>query len=80
MVPALLENSTFQSWYKHLTEANNRLDNARVLFQFSPQKKNFIFLFVLLCDVYITKENRHTNKRISVSKTRYIINFALVQE
>ena len=39
-------------------KAENRLDNARLLFQLSPKNKNYIFLFTLQCDMYISKENR----------------------
>ncbi|MCX6744875.1 MAG: NUDIX hydrolase [Candidatus Parcubacteria bacterium] len=59
----------FQNWYQNLKTAGNRLDSARVewVFRVGP-KKNFVFLWVLYVDVFITKENRHKTNEVILAR------------
>ena len=69
MIPYYIwKTEQFQSWYKNQINADNRLDDARLLFQFSPKNKNVIFLFILQCDIYISKENRHKTNEFLLTR------------
>ena len=69
MVPYYIWNTEqFQSWYQNQVNAGNRIDDARVLFQFIPKNKNYIFLFILQCDMYISKENRHKTNEFLLTR------------
>lgn len=52
------KQESFQNWYKAQTEAGNRLEEARLLFNFRPRYKNFVFLWVLHAKVYVKEEDR----------------------
>jgi 8-oxo-dGTP pyrophosphatase MutT (NUDIX family) len=52
------KQDSFQSWYKAQKEAGNRLEKARLLFNFRPRFKDFVFLWVLKADVYVAAEDR----------------------
>lgn len=52
------KQDSFQNWYKAQTEAGNRLEEARLLFNFRPRYKNFVFLWVLHAKVYVKTEDR----------------------
>ena len=52
------KTESFQSWYRNLQDAGNKLQHARVLWSFRPGYKSFVFLWVLSVAVYITSENR----------------------
>lgn len=49
---------SFQSWYKAQTDAGNRLEEARLLFNFRPRYKSFVFLWILHVKVYVESEDR----------------------
>ena len=69
-VPLYIWNTdSFQSWYKAQTEAGNRLDHARVLYNFRPNYKSFVFLWVLQVDVFVESENRNKRNEIVLSRT-----------
>jgi 8-oxo-dGTP pyrophosphatase MutT (NUDIX family) len=58
-VPLFIWNQdSFQSWYKAQTEAGNRLEEARLLYNFRPRFKDFVFLWVLHAKVYVASEDR----------------------
>ncbi len=63
------QTPAFQNWYQNLKAAGNRLDSARVewVFRVGP-KKNFVFLWVLYVDVFITKENRHKTNEVILAR------------
>lgn len=52
------KQDSFQNWYKAQKEAGNRLEKARLLFNFRPRFKDFVFLWVLHAEVYVTAEDR----------------------
>jgi 8-oxo-dGTP pyrophosphatase MutT (NUDIX family) len=52
------KQDSFQSWYKAQTEAGNRLEEARLLYNFRPRFKDFVFLWVLHAKVYVASEDR----------------------
>lgn len=52
------KQESFQSWYKAQTEAGNRLEEARLLYNFRPRFKDFVFLWVLHAKVYVASEDR----------------------
>jgi len=52
------KTESFQSWYRNLQDAGNKLQHARVLWSFRPGYKSFVFLWVLQVAIYIASENR----------------------
>lgn len=52
------ELPSFQEWYKAQTDVGNELNSARLLYNFRPGNKNFIFLWILKVEVYIAAEDR----------------------
>lgn len=59
----------FQSWYKAQVSAGNRLDGARVLYNFRPGNRNWVFMSILHCDVHVTSENRNKTNEFVISRT-----------
>ncbi len=59
----------FQSWYQAQTAAGNRLDGARVLYNFRPGNRNWVFMSILHCDVYVGSENRNKVNEFVISRT-----------
>lgn len=58
-VPLFLWNTeSFQSWYRAQLDAKNRLEDARLLYNFRPRYKSFVFLWVLKVNVYVASEDR----------------------
>ena len=60
-VPLLVwKHPTFQRWYKSQTSAGNRLDSARVLWNFRGfgQKRDKVFFWCLHVKVWVTSEQR----------------------
>jgi len=49
---------SFQSWYQSQIKAGNKLQFAELLYNFRPNNKNFVFLWILKVHVYITEEDR----------------------
>jgi 8-oxo-dGTP pyrophosphatase MutT (NUDIX family) len=69
-VPLLIWRlESFQSWYKAQTEAGNRLEEARLLFNFRPRFKSFVFLWILSVKVYIAEEDRVKENEFVLSRT-----------
>lgn len=70
MVPYYVwKTSQFQSWYTAQVEAGNRLDDARVLFNFRPKNGTFMFMWVLHVDVYVASEDRHKKNEVVLART-----------
>ena len=59
---------SFQSWYKAQTEAGNRLESAKLLFNFRPRFKNFVFLWVLHAKIYVADEDRVKENEFVLSR------------
>jgi hypothetical protein len=69
-VPLFIWNTeSFQSWYNSQKKSGNRLDKAKVLFSFRPGYKNFVFLWILQCEIYIKSENRSKINEFVLSRT-----------
>lgn len=60
---------SFQSWYKAQTEAGNRLEKARLLYNFRPRFKSFVFLWILHAEVYIASEDRVKTNEFVLART-----------
>ena len=60
---------SFQSWYKAQTGAGNRLEEAKLLFNYRPGYKKFVFLWVLKVGVYIESEDRHKTNEFVLART-----------
>lgn len=70
MIPLYIWNtSQFQNWYRAQTEADNRLDDARILYNFRPRNKSFVFLWILHVDMWIAKEDRHKTNEFVLART-----------
>lgn len=68
-VPLYIWNlSSFQEWYKAQTEAGNRLDCAKLLYNFRPGNKSFVFLWVLKVKMYITSEDRFKDNEFILAR------------
>jgi 8-oxo-dGTP pyrophosphatase MutT (NUDIX family) len=63
------KTDSFQSWYKAQTSAGNRLDHARLDYNFRPRYKNFVFLWILKVDVYVAEEDRNKNNELVLART-----------
>lgn len=59
----------FQQWYKAQTDAGNRLDWARLLYNFRPRNKSFVFLWVLHAHVYVASEDRVKSNELVLART-----------
>lgn len=59
----------FRNWYRNLTAAGNRLEDARVewVFRVGPAKQ-FVFFWVLHVDVYIGAEDRHKTNEVVICR------------
>ena len=62
------ETDSFQNWYKAQKEAGNRLEKARLLFNFRPRFKDFVFLWVLHAEVYVASEDRVKNNEFVLAR------------
>lgn len=63
------KTESFRSWYGAQLRAGNRLDGARVEWNFrvGPQKK-FIFLWVIKANVYVAREQRNKVNEVVLSR------------
>lgn len=69
-VPLFIWNTpSFQSWYKSQLDAGNRLEGARLLFNFRPGFKDFIFLWILKVNVYVASEDRFKDNEFVMART-----------
>lgn len=68
-VPLFIWNTpSFQSWYQQLKGAGNRLDDAKLLYNFRPRFKNFVFLWVLKVNVYVAAEDRNKTNEFVLAR------------
>lgn len=63
------KTDSFQSWYKAQKDAGNRLDHARVFFNFRPRYKDFVWMWVLRVDMYVASEDRHKSNELVITRT-----------
>ncbi len=63
------KTESFQSWYKAQKEAGNRLDHARVMYNFRPRYKDFVWMWVLKVDMYVASEDRNKNNELVITRT-----------
>ena len=69
-VPLFIWNTdSFQSWYTAQTGAGNRLEEAKLLFNFRPRFKSFVFLWVLHVKVYVESEDRVKDNEFVMART-----------
>lgn len=59
---------SFQNWYTAQTNAGNRLEEARLLFNFRPRYKSFVFLWVLHAKIYVASEDRIKDNEFVLSR------------
>jgi 8-oxo-dGTP pyrophosphatase MutT (NUDIX family) len=59
---------SFQSWYKAQTGAGNVLETARLLYTFRPRFKDFVFLWVLQVNIYVSSEDRYKSNEFVLSR------------
>lgn len=50
---------SFQNWYNIQKEAGNVLEDARLLFNFRPAYKDWVFLWILQVNIYVSEEDRY---------------------
>lgn len=62
------KQDSFQNWYKAQKEAGNRLEKAKLLFNFRPRFKDFVFLWVLHVEVYVASEDRIKNNEFVLAR------------
>lgn len=62
------ETHSFQSWYQSQNEAGNRLEDARLLYNFRPRYKDFVFLWILKVNVYVASEDRFKQNEFVVAR------------
>lgn len=63
------QTEAFQNWYQTQKKAGNVLENATLLYNFRPQYKNFVFLWILKVSVYITSEKRSKTNEFVLART-----------
>lgn len=69
-VPLYIWNTPqFKTWYNSQVESGNRLDSARVLYNFRPSQGTFVFLWVLNVIMYIKSEDRYKTNEFVLSRT-----------
>ncbi len=69
-VPLFIWNTeSFQNWYQAQLDAGNRLEDARLLYNFRPRFKSFVFMWVLKVNVYVASEDRYKENEFVVSRT-----------
>ena len=65
----LWRTALFQGWYGALKEAGNRLDDARVLWEYRVGKdKEIVFAFVLQVSIWVEAEQRHKDNEFIFSR------------
>lgn len=68
-VPLLVWNTpAFQSWYLAQTNAGNELIDAKLLYNFRPRFKSFVFLWILKVNVYVAEEKRNKTNEFVLAR------------
>lgn len=63
------KTDSFQSWYLAQKQAGNRLDHARVMYNFRPRYKDFVWLWILQVDMYVEAEDRNKTNELVITRT-----------
>jgi 8-oxo-dGTP pyrophosphatase MutT (NUDIX family) len=63
------DTDSFQNWYGSQKKAGNRLDRARLLYNFRPRFKDFVFLWVLKVEMWIESEQRSKTNEFVLART-----------
>lgn len=50
---------SFQDWYEAQKKAGNVLEDARLLFNFRPNYKDWVYLWILQVNIYVSEEDRY---------------------
>lgn len=70
LVPLFIwKTPSFQQWYKAQTHAGNRLDSAKLLFNFRPKNKQFVFMWILHVSMFIESENRYKTNEFVLARS-----------
>lgn len=68
-VPLMVWNlDSFQSWYEAQMNADNRLEDAKLLYTFRPGYKDFVFLWILKVNIYVSSEDRFKKSEFVLSR------------
>ncbi len=59
---------SFQNWYQAQTNAGNKLIDARVLYNFRPGYKKFVFLWILKVNIWIASEDRNKTNEFVLAR------------
>jgi len=49
---------SFQDWYQVQKDAGNTLEDAKLLFSFRPNFKDWVYLWILQVNIYVSEEDR----------------------
>lgn len=49
---------SFQNWYQVQKDAGNVLEDARLIFNFRPNYKDWVYLWILQVNIYVSEEDR----------------------
>jgi 8-oxo-dGTP pyrophosphatase MutT (NUDIX family) len=60
---------SFQSWYRSQVDAGNKLQNAKLIFNFRPKYKSFVFMWILKVDVWVSSEKRSKSNEFVLART-----------
>lgn len=59
---------SFQDWYQAQKDADNSLEDARLLYTFRPRFKDFVFLWILQVNIYVSSEDRYKKNEVVISR------------
>lgn len=65
---SIWKTEMFQKWYQAQKAVGNRLEDAKVLWNFSIPKRNVLFSYILWVDMWIAAENRHKKNEFIFSR------------
>jgi 8-oxo-dGTP pyrophosphatase MutT (NUDIX family) len=69
-IPLFIWNTpSFQSWYQSQKEVGNRLDEAKLLYNFRPGFKKNVFLWILGVKMWVESQQRHHGNEFVLSRT-----------
>jgi hypothetical protein len=71
LIPSLIwQTETFQDWYLSQKNIGNYIINAQQRFVYKPApKKDFVFMWIMYINMYITAENREKSNELVLSRT-----------
>lgn len=71
LIPAYIWNTqSFQAWYDNLKKAGNKLEDARLLWNYRVGKNNdIVFAWVLQVDIFLPKEKRSKTNEFVLGRT-----------